>query len=301
MPKQSHLRVYKTMYVHHQFRHIEEILKSLKIYILFRWHCVSGMRRRMELRKLPSGPSFLVVLPRYSRNMSSISQQHSSTSLIHQMPSDITHSHAFARKDRTISFQKAIGQLRRTHILSNHDFQHDVDLVDSDEIGKDEYLKPLTSEQAVALDVLKEGKNIFLTGPAGSGKSEIIKHMKKYLIKNDIEFAVTASTGVAALSIKGQTLHSWAGLGKGDQPLSYYRDKYMWMRREIDEKSEEEVKEIYAMVSSSSGVHDPYALQSTEASEEKMELMIQLMKFQKLREAEVLIVDEISMVRMPFC
>ncbi|KAI5807839.1 P-loop containing nucleoside triphosphate hydrolase protein [Peziza echinospora] len=255
------------------------------------WQCVRGM----EMWKLPSRPSSLVVFPLCSRNTSSINQRHSSTSPIPQRPSDITPGHAFSRKAQPISFQKATGQVRKTHTHPDHDFLPEIDS-DEFEIGKDDIIKPLTPEQAVALDVLKEGKNIFLTGPAGSGKSEIIKHMEKYLRANDMEPAVTASTGVAALSIGGQTLHSWSGLGKGDKPLSYYRDKCMWMKREMDEKSEMEVQEIYAMVASSSGVQDPNALQSTENSEDEMDLMVQLMQFQKMRKAEVLIVDEISMI-----
>ncbi len=58
-------------------------------------------------------------------------------------------------------------------------------------------------------DIL-EGKNIFLTGPAGVGKSYYIKEVIKAAAPN---VAVTAMTGVAALNVEGSTLHSFCGLG----------------------------------------------------------------------------------------
>ncbi|VVU94649.1 PIF1-like helicase [seawater metagenome] len=59
--------------------------------------------------------------------------------------------------------------------------------------------------------------NIFLTGPAGSGKSYLIKKYVKFCYSIRKKVAVTALTGSAAYLINGKTLHSWAGikLGKG--------------------------------------------------------------------------------------
>lgn len=74
----------------------------------------------------------------------------------------------------------------------------------------------LTNEQQKVLNILKQGKNVLLTGPAGVGKSFIINEYKKYCIDNDIKVAITATTGSAGLLIGGCTLHSWAGIGKGD-------------------------------------------------------------------------------------
>ncbi|HEY5442280.1 MAG TPA: HRDC domain-containing protein [Candidatus Saccharimonadales bacterium] len=70
--------------------------------------------------------------------------------------------------------------------------------------------------QDEALDILKLGHNVYLTGAAGSGKTYVLNQYIKYLRQNNIVVGVTASTGIAATHMNGMTLHSWAGLGMGD-------------------------------------------------------------------------------------
>lgn len=67
--------------------------------------------------------------------------------------------------------------------------------------------------QEKALKILKTGKNAFLTGEPGSGKSYTINSFTKYLREAGISYAVTASTGIAATHIGGITIHSWSGIG----------------------------------------------------------------------------------------
>ena len=62
-----------------------------------------------------------------------------------------------------------------------------------------------------ARKLLKEGRNIFITGAAGTGKSHLLNLLKKTY---GGELVLTASTGIAALNIGGMTLHSYAGLGR---------------------------------------------------------------------------------------
>ena len=71
-------------------------------------------------------------------------------------------------------------------------------------------------KQKTALDILKLGHNVFLTGPAGSGKTYLLKQYIDYLKKNHIGVAITASTGIAATHMNGQTIHSWSGMGIAD-------------------------------------------------------------------------------------
>lgn len=66
--------------------------------------------------------------------------------------------------------------------------------------------------QKTALDILKMGHNVFLTGPAGSGKTFLLNQYIQYLKSKKIGVAVTASTGIAATHMNGQTIHSWSGM-----------------------------------------------------------------------------------------
>lgn len=69
----------------------------------------------------------------------------------------------------------------------------------------------LTQEQSIALEFLRSGENIFLTGGAGSGKSHLIR---SYLEEIDIkQTPILASTGAAAVLLGGRTFHSFFGLG----------------------------------------------------------------------------------------
>jgi hypothetical protein len=71
-------------------------------------------------------------------------------------------------------------------------------------------------QQAEALHLLKMGKNIFLTGAAGSGKTYLLNQYIRYLKENNVAVAVTASTGIAATHLQGTTIHSWSGIGVKD-------------------------------------------------------------------------------------
>jgi len=71
--------------------------------------------------------------------------------------------------------------------------------------------------QRDALNILKTGKNVFITGPAGSGKTYVLNEYIKYLKEHDVSIGITASTGIAATHMGGVTIHSWSGIGVKDR------------------------------------------------------------------------------------
>ena len=71
--------------------------------------------------------------------------------------------------------------------------------------------------QTDALNILKMGRNVFITGPAGSGKTYVINQYIQYLREHDVPLGITASTGIAATHIGGVTIHSWSGIGVSDR------------------------------------------------------------------------------------
>lgn len=98
----------------------------------------------------------------------------------------------------------------------------------------------LNKEQAAVLRAVKAGKNVFLTGAGGTGKTHTIRAITEWATAAGIRHAVTAMTGCAALllnptvtvasaavggaggpsatalrSAHAKTLHSWAGVGLG--------------------------------------------------------------------------------------
>lgn len=73
----------------------------------------------------------------------------------------------------------------------------------------------LSTKQASAYNLIVNGRNVFLTGEAGCGKSAIIKLFhKEYMFYKNI--AMTSTTGTSALLINGTTLHSYLGIGLGN-------------------------------------------------------------------------------------
>lgn len=104
--------------------------------------------------------------------------------------------------------------------------------------------------QAEAIKLMHSGKNIFLTGEPGAGKTYTLNKFIEEARERGKRIAITASTGIAASHINGQTIHSWSGLGIREAIQDH----------EIDEM-----------------MHKPYI-------------------WEKYGEAQILIIDEISML-----
>ncbi len=61
-----------------------------------------------------------------------------------------------------------------------------------------------------ALDAIERGDNVFITGRAGTGKSTLLRYFRDTTKKRPV---VLAPTGVAAVNVGGQTIHSFFGFG----------------------------------------------------------------------------------------
>ena len=72
----------------------------------------------------------------------------------------------------------------------------------------------MNQEQALA--VLKSGRNVFLTGSAGTGKTYVLNKYIQYLKARKVAVSITASTGIAATHLQGTTIHAWSGIGIKD-------------------------------------------------------------------------------------
>jgi ATP-dependent DNA helicase PIF1 len=86
-----------------------------------------------------------------------------------------------------------------------------------------------STEQQLAYNKYIEGNNIFITGPGGTGKTALIRHIQKDAYKKCIDIQVCALTGCAAvlLECKAKTVHSWAGIGLGNGTIEQIVTKIM--------------------------------------------------------------------------
>lgn len=67
----------------------------------------------------------------------------------------------------------------------------------------------LTEEQEKIMEDIRNGKNVYITGDAGTGKTMFLKNIiREFKYVNSKNILVTASTGIAAQHISGVTIHS---------------------------------------------------------------------------------------------
>lgn len=122
----------------------------------------------------------------------------------------------------------------------------------------------MTPAQLAEHFLLYTHKNIFLTGKAGTGKTTFLRHITQTTIKKTI---VAAPTGIAALNAKGVTLHSQFQL-----PFAAFIPIHGQMR-----------------------VHDNTTFETYSSLQRHFKM--NAIKRKIIREAELLIIDEVSMLR----
>ena len=90
-------------------------------------------------------------------------------------------------------------------------------------------------DQQLALEIMHDGHNVLLTGPAGSGKTYVLNQFIRDAKGAKKHVAVTATTGLAATHIGGNTIHAWAGIGVHDELPEDFEDYLLKSRRDIIE------------------------------------------------------------------
>ncbi|KNC81015.1 hypothetical protein SARC_06646 [Sphaeroforma arctica JP610] len=78
--------------------------------------------------------------------------------------------------------------------------------------------RDLSDEQMAIFQMVQQGKSVFFTGGAGTGKSFLFKRLVRSLDPNTS--VATASTGAASHNIGGVTLHSFSGILSGDMTFA---------------------------------------------------------------------------------
>lgn len=80
----------------------------------------------------------------------------------------------------------------------------------------------LSEEQRVAVNLIEQGDNVFVTGGAGTGKSMLQDVVYDAATRRKLTVVRLAATGVAAENIGGVTLHSAIDIQLGKLPLRAY-------------------------------------------------------------------------------
>lgn len=95
---------------------------------------------------------------------------------------------------------------------------------------REEFMIGMNEEQCAVLRLVDDGHNVFFTGSAGTGKTFLLERIialmkKKYVTKDAFRrrVAISATTGVAATHIGGQTLNAVLGVGVANRKCDIRR------------------------------------------------------------------------------
>lgn len=93
-------------------------------------------------------------------------------------------------------------------------------------------------DQGLALEILLAGESALLTGPAGTGKTYLLNQFISTAKAEGKHVSVTATTGLAATHLGGNTIHAWSGMGIADMLTPGFADHLSKTRRETIQKTD---------------------------------------------------------------
>ena len=93
-------------------------------------------------------------------------------------------------------------------------------------------------DQELALAILLSGKSALLTGAAGTGKTYLLNKFIVHARAIGKKVSVTATTGLAATHLGGNTIHSWSGIGVADELPNNFVERMSKTRKEVIGKTD---------------------------------------------------------------
>ncbi|KPA84706.1 putative mitochondrial DNA repair and recombination helicase protein PIF4 [Leptomonas pyrrhocoris] len=158
----------------------------------------------------------------------------------------------------------------------------------------------MTRDQKGVLHLVLEGASIFIGGEAGTGKSFLLVAIASALSRKGLRVAVTASTGIAALNIGGNTFHSELGiplptpddiidaaLSKSRQDRSCYNDDDA---EDVSGETEDDAARSVLVDSIPTGSCSP----------SRQPQRLQFKNTEVLTSVDVIVLDEVSMLHAGF-
>lgn len=112
----------------------------------------------------------------------------------------------------------------------------------------------ITDEFKRAIKLMDAAKRpVLISGPAGTGKSTLLRHWRE---NSHSSVVVLAPTGVAALNVRGQTIHRFFGFGIDTQPDVIRTESFRRIpghRRELYKRLETVVIDEASMLRAATG------------------------------------------------
>lgn len=130
-----------------------------------------------------------------------------------------------SNKFNAVEFEK---KLKNKKLNMNKSMSSNIGLDPQTVFSSDDEFKALNQEQRLIVEsVIFGGFNVFFTGPAGTGKSKVLNSILRMnqMGNRPKKVVISATTGIAACAVGGITVHSFAGVGIGSEPVEKLQKK----------------------------------------------------------------------------